>query len=397
MDRVNLSVATPAIMKEFAFSKVDMGLVQTAFFVGYSLMQVPGGMMAEYFGQRITSTLAISWWSLFTALTAYASNFTMFGIVRALFGMGEGPIFPAMNNFVYRWFNKAEKALASSFMLGGAFIGPVFGPAATVALMLAFGWRSVFVIFGLAGFVIALAWWVLAKNNPRESSFVNAAEADHIEKGMAADAGGGKQIAPWGTFITSVQFWAIGIQYFITDYIMYVFLAWLPLYLMEAQGFSLQKMGVAASFPWAAICIMVFVTGFMSDKLIAAGVSKHRARTIFGALGLVLSGVALYLAAIATTPTMNVVWLTISLGSLGLTFNASWAACIDIGGKFSGTVSGWMNFWGNLGGVAAPTLTAWVATQYGWQAAILLTAFSAAVGVVCWIAVKPDQELVARK
>jgi len=395
MDRVNLSVATPTIMKEFGFTKVHMGFLQTAFFAGYALMQIPGGMLAEYFGQRVTSTLAVAWWSLFTAATAWGRGFASFAVIRGLFGLGEGPIFPAMNNFIYRWFNKAEKARATGFMLSGAFVGPVFGPAVTVGLMLAFGWRSVFICFGVAGFFLALAWWFLARNHPRQCRFVNAAEADHIESGTtAAGPQTAKDIAPWRTLITSTQFWAIGLQYFITDYIMYVFLAWLPLYLLEAQKFSLAKMGIFASFPWAALCSTTFLTGFVSDRLIATGISKHRARTWFGAAGLLLSGTALYLAAIAGAPSMNVLWLTISLGSLGFTFNSSWAATHDIGGKFSGTVSGWMNCWGNVGGVIAPTLTAWIATRYGWKAAIVVTAASSVIGVICWIAVKPDREII---
>ena len=393
MDRVNISVATPAIMKEFTFSKVEMGLLQTAFFAGYAAMQVPGGLMAEAFGQRLTATLAVTWWSLFTALTAIGNSLTSFAIIRFLFGLGEGPIFPAGNNFIYRWFNKAEKGLANSFLLGGAFIGPVFGPVITVALMVALGWRAVFIIFGAAGLVLALAWWFLVKNKPEDSPYVNSAELAHIDEGRETVVDAKKEIAPWRSFIKSSQFWAIGIQYFIVDYIMYVFLAWLPLYLMEARGFSLQKMGIAAAFPWAALCAMVFFTGYMSDKLIAAGVSKHRARTFFGAIGLLISGAALYLAAISEDTTMNVVWLTVSLGSLGFSFNASWASCIDIGGKFCGSVSGWMNFWGNIGGVIAPTLTAWIATNYGWQAAIVVTSMSAVIGVIAWIAVKPDVPL----
>ncbi|HWR39489.1 MAG TPA: MFS transporter [Patescibacteria group bacterium] len=393
MDRVNLSVATPVIMQEFGFSKMDMGIMQTAFFIGYSVLQVPGGMMAEYFGHRLIVTLAVIWWSIFTALTAFGSGFTSFLVIRSLFGIGEGPVFPAFNNFVYRWFNKAEKATGFSFTLGGAFIGPVFGPAVTVALMMAFGWRSVFVIFGAAGLVLAAAWYFLAASSPRNSRFVNEAELKHIEEGVDLSQEEKKEMAPWKDFITSGQFWAIGIQYFITDYIMYVFLAWLPLYLMEAQKFSLAKMGIAASFPWALLCILTFASGYISDKLVAKGLPKAQARTIFGVAGLVICCVALYLGAVATEPTMNVFWLTISLGSLGLTFSASWAACIDIGGKFSGSVSGWMNFWGNIGGVAAPTVTAWVATTYGWQTAILVTAASAVIGIVAWVAVKPDVPL----
>lgn len=397
MDRVNLSVATPTIMQEFSFSKVEIGLLQTAFFVGYAAMQIPGGLMAEFFGQRIVSSVAVGWWSVFTSLTAFSSNFTSFAAIRFLFGLGEGPIYPSMGNFIYRWFNKAEKASATSFLLGGAWVGPVFGPPISVAVMLAFGWRSVFVSFGLVGLILAVAWWILAKNDPRKSAHVNSLEAAHIDEGREVAADEKKELAPWRSFMTSSQFWAIGIQYFITDYIMYVFLAWLPLYLMEAQGFSLQKMGIAAAFPWAAICIMTFVTGFASDKMLAAGVSKYKARTFFGAAGLLVSGLALYLAAVSQTATMNVLWLTVSLGALGCTFNASWAACIDIGGKFCGSVSGWMNFMGNIGGIVAPTATAWIATNYGWQAAILVTAATAVIGVVAWVAVKPDVPMVLKE
>ena len=392
MDRVNLSVATPTIMQEFSFDKMDMGLLQTAFFVGYALMQIPGGIMAEYFGHRRVLTISAIWWSVFTAATAFCNSFTAFAAVRAMFGMGEGPMAPSMGRFMYRWFNKTEKGRASSFMLAGVFFGPVVGPSITVALMLAFGWRSVFVVFGAVGLLLAALWYYLAVDSPRNSKFTNAAEADYIEEGQD-QASDKKELAPWQDFLGSTQFWAIGIQYFITDYIMYVFLAWLPLYLMEAQNFSMKSMGIAASFPWAALCLVTMFSGVMSDKLVAAGVSKHKARTLFGIGGLIVCCATLYLGAVATVPSMNVLWLTISLGSLGFTFNASWAACIDIGGKFVGSVSGWMNFWGNVGGIAAPTATAWIATNYGWQSAILATAASAVIGIIAWLAVKPDVPL----
>lgn len=393
MDRVNLSVATPHIMQEFGFSKMDMGLLQTAFFLGYALMQIPGGIAAEVFGHRRVVTGAAVLWSIFTALTAMCGNLTSFIAVRAMFGVGEGPMAPSFGRFIYRWFNTNEKARGSSFLLGGVFFGPVVGPGLTVALMLAYGWRSVFLIFGVVGLLLGLAWYVFATESPRDNKFVNKAEADYIEEDMDL-AQKANEVAPWRTFLTSTQFWAVGIQFFVTDYIMYVFLAWLPLYLMEAQNFSLTKMGFAASLPWLALCITAFATGYASDKLIAAGVSKYKVRTWAGITGLALCCITLYLGAVATTPWMNVFWMTLSLGSLGLTFNASWAAGIDLGGKFSGSVSGWINFWGNLGGVAAPTLTAWIATTFGWQAAIVTTAALAVVGAIAWLGVKPEKPLV---
>lgn len=397
MDRVNLAVATPAIMKEFAFSKIEIGWMQTTFFIGYSLMQVPGGMLAEIFGHRRIVALAVGWWSAFTALTAYGYNFTSFLLVRGLFGVGEGPIFPSFTSFIYEWFNKTEKAKASALFLSGVFLGPVAGPLITVALMVAFGWRSVFIVFGLAGLIFAVVWWIFATQTPKENKRVNEAELIHIRGGNSLDSTEAARekgkVAPWRKFMGKGQFWAIAVQYFVTDYVMYVFLAWLPLYLMEAQKFSLQKMGVAAALPWLAISITTMTTGIIADKMVAAGLSKHKARTLFGVAGLVCCCIFLYLGAIATVPWQNVLWMTLSLGTLGFTFNASWAACLDLGGKFSGSVSGWMNLWGNIGGILAPVATAWIATKYGWQAAITATAASAVVGIVSWLFVRPDKKL----
>ena len=114
MDRVNLSVATPVIMQEFGFTKIDMGFIQTCFFASYALMQVPGGILAEKFGMRKTGALAILWWSVFTALTALAKGKISFAAVRLAFGLGEGPVFPSLGAATFTWFNKHEKGKASS-------------------------------------------------------------------------------------------------------------------------------------------------------------------------------------------------------------------------------------------------------------------------------------------
>jgi ACS family glucarate transporter-like MFS transporter len=205
------------------------------------------------------------------------------------------------------------------------------------------------------------------------------------------------KVAPWSKFMGSTQFWAIAVEYFVTDYVMYVFLAWLPLYLMEAQKFSLRNMGIAASFPWLALCVATLMTGWIADKIVLAGMSKFTARTLFGSAGLIICCVTLYLGAIAKVPWQNVMWMSFSLGALGLTFNASWAACLDLGGKYSGSVSGWMNLWGNIGGMLAPILTAWIATRYSWRAAIIVTAAAAFAGVLAWFLVKPDRCLVVEE
>jgi ACS family glucarate transporter-like MFS transporter len=394
MDRVNLSVATPMIMREFGFSKMEMGVMQTAFFIAYASCQIPGGMLAEYFGPRMVTSLALGWWSFFTALTGFCNSFAMFIAARFTFGLGEGPIFPSLNTANQKWFPTTERSKAAAMMSGGAYVGPIFGPAIVVAIMVAWGWRAVFYIFGVAGLLLAVCYYYFVTDRPKENRFVNRAEVEYIMEGAVAP-NEKKEVAPWRAFIASSQFWAIAGQFFVTDYITYVFLAWLPVYLMEAHGFSLQQMGFAASLPWIAITTGVLGTGYLSDRMLKAGMTKNKVRTLFGISGLILCCVALNAAAFTSDKWITIMWLTLANGGLGPVFATSWASTIDLGGKFTGTVSGWMNFWGNIGGVAAPVTAAWIATHYGWGVVLTSTSALAVVGAILWLKVKPDQQLRA--
>ena len=293
----------------------------------------------------------------------------------------------------HKWFNKDEKGKASSFILNGCFFGPVVGPAVVVWLMTTFGWHHVFLSFGVVGLLLAWAWHKYVTDDPKDSPYVNEAELAHINEGRV-EATGEKQIAPWGKLLRSSQFWALGIQFLITDYIMYVFLAWLPMYLMEVHKFSLAKMGIWAAAPWISLMAVVTLCGHYSDKLLRNGMSQNMVKTATGAAGILLCAGALYISTRTADPMMNVLWLSVSLGSLGLTMSASWSSVITMGGKFAGSVSGWMNFWGNIGGVLAPTVTAWFATNYGWQAALAATAVTGICGAIAWFFVKPDKAIV---
>jgi MFS transporter, ACS family, glucarate transporter len=398
MDRVNLSVATPLIMQEFGFTKVDMGWLQTVFFLAYAAFYIPGGMSGEYFGPRIVITAATGLWSIFTAITGLCGSFTTFLAARFAFGIGESPIFPTMNTGCSKWFPTTERGKATAMMAGGAYMGPIFGPAIVVAIMTVWGWRPVFYLFGAVGVVVAIVFYFLVNDRPSESRFVNKAELDHITEGSAAAAAAEKkELAPWSTFIGSTQFWAIAGQFFAVDYVTYVFLAWLPVYLIEAHGFSLQAMGFAASLPWIALTVCLLGTGYLQDKMLAAGMTKNFVRSLFGIGGLVISCIGLNAGAFSTDKWTTVAFLTLAAGGLGPVFAASWPACIDLGGKFTGTVSGWMGCWGNIGGVAAPVSAAWIATQYGWNVTLIFTSAIAVLGAVAWLMVKPDQPLQARK
>jgi len=395
LDRVNLAVATPAIMRELHFTKVQIGMLQTVFFVCYALFQIPSGTLTEFFGHRKIVPLALGWWSLFTCLTAACRGFGTWIVVRTLFGLGEAPVYPGLSAAYPNWFPKKERGRAISFMLAGSKFGPVVGIPVATLIMVHWGWRSVFVSFGTLGIVIAIAYYLLLTNYPHESRFVNRAELEHINEGQLS-RDNKKVMPPWRDFFRSGQFWAIGGQFTAAIYINYVFLAWLPVYLLEAHRFSLKQMGFAAAVPELAYALGNIFCGVLSDFLIGKGWAGAKSRAWFGGLGLLLCCGCLYLTAVAEGKGATILWLSFALASLGATMNASWTICADVAGKFAGTVSGWMNFCGNVVGAAAPLITGWVVTRYGWQAAIMATAAAAIVGAVIWIFIKPDVPLKHR-
>ncbi|MDR2825247.1 MAG: MFS transporter [Deltaproteobacteria bacterium] len=397
LDRTNLSVCATYIMKDLDFDRVSLGYTMSAFFLGYTIFQIPGSLFSDRVGVRITIALALAWWSLFTIFTPLAGGFLSFMLIRFCFGMGEAPLFPGISAFFTRWFSFKEKALANSGMLMGVFFAPAIGPIIVVKIVENFGWRWAFYSFGIAGLLAALAWYWFARETPQTHPAVNQGEIDAINLGrneaqIAKLAK--KEKAPWGMFLRSRQFWAIGIQYSIANYIMYLFLSWIPLYLMEARQMSFQRMGFAAAAPWLCLTAAVFFGGILSDKMVAAGMSKLKSRTSLAICGFAVCMFGLYMGANAESQASNMIWLSISLGALGTAYIASWAGCQDLGAKFGGSVSAWMNTWGNLSGAAAPVVTAYLVNAFGWQGALTATSGFIFIGCIAWLFVRPDKPLV---
>ena len=394
MDRVNLSVATPVIMQEFGFNKIDMGFLQTCFFAGYALMQVPGGILADRFGLRKTGTFAILWWSLFTGLTAFAQGKFSFAASRLAFGLGEGPVFPSHRNACYKWFHHDEKGKASSAVLGGTFFGPVVGPIATVVLMGWLGWQGVFIAFGIIGALVAYAWHRYTRDDLKDCPYVSEEEVAYINEARGEHTE--KAVAPWKRLLTNHRFWAVGLQFLVVDYIMYVFLAWLPMFLTEVYGLNLKSMGFWTAVPWIALTAMVFFSGWLSDRL-AMGKNSARQytmRTATAIAGIVVTSLGLYAASQMASVEAAIFWMTVALGALGFCMSATWSSVMSLGGRFSGSVSGWINLWGNIGGVLAPVVTAFLVEAYGWSTALAPSAPLGSIVVVSWLLVKPGKQLL---
>ena len=127
MDRAAIGIALTAVAKEFQLAPNEMGIVISAFFVGYSIMQIPGGWLADKYGSKIVIITALFCWSLFTLGTGFAASLTMLLVIRFLFGLGEGP-FPASSfKAIAEYFPKKERAKFTGGLVSSNYIGSAFG------------------------------------------------------------------------------------------------------------------------------------------------------------------------------------------------------------------------------------------------------------------------------
>lgn len=180
MDRSNIAIIAKPMMEDLNMNKVQFGMLASLFSLGYALSQIPAGLLAEKFGARKIVFYALVWWSIFTGLTALVKSHGLIGLVRFLFGVGEGPMYPGNAVFNTYWFPKQEKGRAASALLAGSYFGPVIAPIVTVAIYQSLGWKAVFYIFALIGLLVAFVWYAIGRNRPEEHSWISKEELSYI-------------------------------------------------------------------------------------------------------------------------------------------------------------------------------------------------------------------------
>ena len=389
LDRVNISTAAPVISKEFGFDKITMGVIFSAFGWAYAMFQVPGGWMGDRFGARNVLTIIVGYWSAMTAATAVASGATSFMVLRFLFGMGEAGAFPGATRAMQLWYPRHERGFVQGITHSASRLGAAIAPPVVVLIMTTLGWRSVFIICGLVGVLWSVLWYFAYRNLPEEHKMVNEAELKYIrgtdEKGNVKQANVAKKPkVPWSLVLKSPNMWAIMLAYFTYVYCLWIFLSWLPSYLVEFRHFTLLKVGFLASLPLVAGVVGDTVGGIVTDRLLAKTGNIKFARRSVAIAGML--GCALFIVPAAMTEDAYtaVFCLTASMFFLECTIGPSWAVPMDIGGEHSGTVSGMMNMAGNIGGALSPIVFG-VLVQFGsWQAPFVVAASLLVLGSAIW-------------
>jgi sugar phosphate permease len=336
-----------------------------------------------------------------TVATGAAFSSASFIAVRFLFGVGEAGAFPGATRAMQMWYPRGERGFVQGITHSASRLGAAIAPPLVVLIMISFGWRWVFYLCGALGFVWSIWWYLSYRNLPEDHGLVNRAELESIrgtnQKGELNPPPVDKQLkVPWGTLLRSPNMWAVMCAYFTYVYCLWIFLSWLPSYLVEARHFTLLKVGLLASLPlWAGV-IGDTAGGLATDWLLRRTGNTKLARRAVAITGLLGCAVFIVPAAMTADAFVAVYGLTVSMFFLELTIGPSWAVPMDTGGKYSGTVSGMMNMAGNIGGALSPIVFGVLAQLGSWQAPFIVAAALLIAGSAVWAFwLDPDKQILA--
>jgi ACS family D-galactonate transporter-like MFS transporter len=396
LDRTVLSVATPALRSDLKLDAATMGFVLSAFSWSYAAAQIPGGILLDRIGVRITYALSLVLWSLFTMFQGMATGLTSLLGLRLGLGVAEAPCFPCNSRILSSWFPQAERARANSVYSVGQYLGLGLMSWLLYWITARFGWRALFVSVGAIGVVFGLIWW-LKYRDPGEDARANAAELEHIKAGGGLNFSGVKTAFQWshiGFLLRQRQMVGAALGQFCGNATLVFFLTWFPSYLATERHMAWIKAGFYASLPFLAASVGVLFGGQLSDYLLRRTGSANLGRKLPVVAGLLLAS-CIVGANYVDSDALVITIMSVAFFGQGMV-NLGWTLLTDIAPrKLFGLAAGVFNLSANLAGIITPIVVGQIVQRTGsFKAALAFIATLAVIGVLSYLLILGDVKRV---
>lgn len=362
LDRQNLPVVVTELQKHIAITDRQYSELQFLFLFAYGIMYAGGGKIIDWLGTRTGYAIMILWWSAANFLHGVVTSVAQLGVFRLLLGLGEGGGFPGSAKAVSEWFPPKERSFAFGIFNTGSSAGAVAAPPLIAAVVLLLGWRWVFFVTGVLGFLWALTWLRLYQPPARHRLITNA-ERQYIETSLAASAATSSSTVRWMALFRYRQVWGLLAAKFLSDSAWYFFIFWLPKYLGDIRHLNIKQIGYYAWIPYAFAGAGSFVGGWLSSFLMSRNVSLDASRKIGLGLSAVMMPASLFIAASPLS-------LAIVFFSMALFGHQFWSTIIQtlaadmFPSSIVASVGGLMGAAGSFGGMLFNLLVGSLLTRY---------------------------------
>lgn len=377
VDRGTLPTAAPLLKSDLGLSNEAYGLTVSAFFWVYAPIQLFSGWLCDRFSVYKLLAAGIILWAASTLLTGFAGGFASLLVLRIMLGIGESLAFPGSSKIIARHIPADQRGKANAAVATGIALGPAVGTLVGGLMLAHWGWREMFVVFGLATLLWVLPWQRAVRELPTTGHF---------------DAGAP---VPLSLLVRKWPLWSMSIVHALGNYCFYFLLAWLPLFLTKSRGFSITEMTLLASLGYAVQGACAFAYGHFSDWWTRSGRSEDACRRWMMVASQTMAALAICGLAFAHSAlSIGLLLCLAGAASASLSMNLYAVAQMFAGPRASGTWVGFQNALGNMSGIICPIITGIVVDRSGYEAAFFLTAGVAIVGAVWWALAVPKIEAI---
>lgn len=385
LDRYLINYAIVYIGDDLALTSTQTGVILSSFFLGYAIMQMPGGLLADKFGAKKVLLCAVVLWSIFTGLTAIAWSLTAMVIIRFLFGVGEAGFQPSASKIIATTFPKNERSKAMSVMLSSGAIMGMLVPIISAVLLVTIGWRLFFVIAGSLGVIIAILYWKFIKIPAPEKSPSDEA----TEKTPKADKGILKQL------IKMPVMWSILAAFFTIYAVNWGLNSWMPTYLTDVRGLDILSIGWMQLIPGVIMVVAMLAFGNLIDKV------SLKTSKIIGAVFAFLLAIIIFLMFNSSSMFMFIIYQCVMsvLATYIIILLPSFVLKI-VPEQIAGTAVGMANTGGQLAGFVTPMLIGFMIDAFdgSYNAAIWMLVIFAGLCVISILTIvtkkKPEEVVV---
>jgi MFS transporter, ACS family, D-galactonate transporter len=396
LDRTVISVAAPMLSQELGLSAAAMGLAFSAFSWTYAASQIPGGILLDRFGVRLTYFWSVTLWSLCTAFQGLATGLASLVGTRLALGVAEAPAYPSNSRILAMWFPQHERARATGVYAVGQYFGLAFLSPLLFWISGAFGWRALFIVVGLVGVLFGVLWWFHYRD-PGDSKRVNSAELDYIAVGGGVGAHTQPTRFEWRHIrflLSRRQILGASIGQFAGNSTLVFFLTWFPTYLATERQMAWLKVGFYTILPFIAASVGVLVGGVASDYLLRRTGSANIARKLPIITGLVLAA-TIVAANFLDSDALVISVMSIAFFGQGMV-NLGWTLVTDVAPKkLIGLTGGVFNLCANLAGIVTPLVVGFVVAATGsFEWALGFIAIVALIGALSYIFLLGDVKRV---
>jgi MFS transporter, ACS family, D-galactonate transporter len=387
-DRISLSVAGPQLERSFHLTPADLGLLFSAFFWSYALLQIPVGLVLDRLGVTRIGRWSAFLWGAAQVLTACAGGFAGIFAARVLLGIAEAPSFPACSKAIGYWFPRAERAMSTSVYDVGAKFSNVIGVPLVALAVARLGWRWGFGVVGALSFVYFLVYYRMYRD-PSQHPKLTREEREYLAAGGAEPEGqpSAPIAAMLGYLLSTRKVWGLVIGFGAYGYSFNLFLTWLPDYLVRTMHRDILTSAAFAAIPWACGSVGdLLVGGWLIDFLIARGHDETRVRKAVLVIGM-CTGIAVLGATATSRPDVALAWISIAVTGISIAAPVAWSlTCLIAPRGGVGAVGGLMNFANNMMGVVAPIVTGFVVgSTHSFVGAFLVAGLVLIVGVAAFV------------